>query len=462
MSSSPNTYEKANDVYIYDIRLVSDMGSDLSLKKQTKVINIYEDVTSACIRGEIVFTDAQNLIRHFPICGQESVHIKFSTPGTGTDPVEFKLDVVEILERTKSDNGKSELIRLGLVSKQARMNEAFRISQTFRGPIHSMIAKIYKNYLKSDKPVALEPTTNQITYCVPNKRPIETIQWLASRSISGEQSPQSYNFLFFETAKAFMFVSLDSLASVPAAVTYTYSGSNRQSDSPMTTTNYLLKINNIEELNYTKSFNRLNEMNDGLYSSELLVHDITYKYISKTNKNYYKDWNNTNHIEPNPTLPRGLNKYANTVNPKLIVRNRQSGLFESHTSQRYEEFLQNRNISILEYDINKVEITVPGNCKLTCGLPINMEIVKPEPLYSGDMEKKDTFQSGKYLITAVRHFLEDVGTKPTHKCIVQLSRGSLPEAIPDKITFDGRSFEPNHQDSSSGVYGILDLFKGFA
>ena len=457
MSSNPNHYEKPNDIFIYEVWMTSDAGGDMSLLKQVQHISIYEDVTSTCIRGEIAFTDGQNLIGHFPICGQERIRIKFVTPGMGLQPNTYELDVVEIIERTKSNDGKSELVKLGLVSPQARLNKLTRLSKTFRGPVSALASNIYQNHLRTDKPIAIEKTSNSVAYCVPNKHPIEAIQWLASKAISGEGLPSSYNYLFFENSRSFVFSSLDSLSSVRPVLTLKLGQQSPTSTNPGKTPDLLSRINDIEEITVMKSFDRLQEMNDGLYSSKLTLHDITFKSITEVENNFYTDYNNTKHIEQFPTLPVKLNKYANTKDSKKIVRYKQSaGMGGGDTSQDYDKFLQNRNNSMLEYNINKLEVAIAGNSQLTVGMPINLEIPKPEPLYTDDTDILDQYQSGKYLVTAVRHLI-DVGSKPIYKSVVQLSRGASPRRLPDSSLFDGRKGEPS---PIPGIGGILDFFKG--
>jgi len=457
MSSREDLYEKLNDIFVFDVLMTSDTGGDLSIMDQVKHISIYEDVTSTCVRAELSFTDGQGLINNFPIVGQETIKIKFVTPGMGLAPTTYKLDVVGILERTKSNSGKSELVKLDLISSQARLNKASRISQTFRGNIGSIVSNIFTNYLYSEKPVAIEPTINQITYCVPNKNPIETIQWLAAKSISGESSPGSYNYLFFENAASFVFSSLDKMASQESHFKYILSTETPVSANPTSTPNLISKIYNIEEINFTKSFNRLSEMSDGMYESKLLVHDITLKSIKENKFNYYVDFFKLNHIESFPTLPARINKYASSEDTKLIVKNRQSGLFTgSPGSQNFESYLQYRGVSLAEYDINKIEIVVPGNSILTVGTPVYLDLPKAEPLYKENTNRMDEYSSGKYLVTAIRHMI-DLGTKPIYKNVVQLSRGSSPVRFSDKTTFDGREGE---KPVGSGVFGIMDFFKG--
>jgi hypothetical protein len=457
MSSNPNNYEKPNDIFIYEVTMTSDIGGDTSLLRQVKHISIYEDVTSTCIRGELSFTDGQNIMAHFPICGQERIKIRFVTPGLGLDPTTYELDVVEILERTKSDNGKSELIKLGLISPQARLNKLTRISKTFRGKTSAIASSIFRNHLRIDKPIAIEPTSNSIAYCSPSKNPIEIIQWLACKAVSGETNLGSYNYLFFENANSFVFASLDSLSSVNPTLTLKMGKPTPISSNPSKPPDLLGRINEFENIDMVKGFNRLQEMSDGLYSSKLILHDLTFKSIKEVENNFYTDYYKTKHIEEYPTLPIKLNKYANSKDSKKIVRYKQSAYLDGkNTSQDYDKYLQKRNTSMLEYDINKFEVTIAGNSKITVGIPINLEISKPEPAYADTVNSIDEDQSGKYLVTAVRHMI-DVGSKPVYKNIVQLSRGASPRRLPDAATFEGRKGAPSPVPSISG---IIDFFKG--
>ena len=53
--------------------------------------------------------DAHNLVKHFPIIGQEKITIKYKTPGFNKNMKELSFDIYSLEGRTKSDNLAIEL-----------------------------------------------------------------------------------------------------------------------------------------------------------------------------------------------------------------------------------------------------------------------------------------------------------------------------------------------------------------
>ena len=86
-------------------------------------------------------------------------------------------------------------------------------------------------------------------------------------------------------------------------------------------------------------------------------------------------------------------------------------LYETHE----EEYSFQRRSMMQQINTFSVELTVPGNSDITVGDIID---------YDGSIyntEEKDRYISGKYLVTAVNHFI----TRDGYKSVVIISRDSI-------------------------------------
>ena len=70
-----------------------------------------------------------------------------------------------------------------------------------------------KKYLKTTKNVFAEETVSQHSFIIPNWRPLDTIYWIAERSIrkSAKGNQLQNGFMFYENALGYNFKSIDNI-----------------------------------------------------------------------------------------------------------------------------------------------------------------------------------------------------------------------------------------------------------
>ena len=83
-----DTLTKAGQFALSDIQLISYQSSDggsepkkVSVRSLVLEINIYEDIFSKGLSGNVVLLDGQNLTNHLPLTGFERIEFKLNTPG---------------------------------------------------------------------------------------------------------------------------------------------------------------------------------------------------------------------------------------------------------------------------------------------------------------------------------------------------------------------------------------------
>ena len=72
--------QRAGQVKIEQLKLITSSNQIIDLSEFLVELNIYEDIFSNYLRGEIVLTDSRNLIDQFYIHGEEFLNIKVRTP----------------------------------------------------------------------------------------------------------------------------------------------------------------------------------------------------------------------------------------------------------------------------------------------------------------------------------------------------------------------------------------------
>ena len=77
------------------------------------------------------------------------------------------------------------------------MNTRKRVNRAFKGRLDAQVIKILrdKNGINTRKRILLEPTRNRDTVVMPNLRPFDAINLLASKALSGNAKGSELLFL---------------------------------------------------------------------------------------------------------------------------------------------------------------------------------------------------------------------------------------------------------------------------
>lgn len=74
--------QSPGDVRIKRLILVSAVGKFINVLDYLVELNIYESIFKPGLSGTLTLGDSRNLIKDFPILGEELLIVEFTTPGT--------------------------------------------------------------------------------------------------------------------------------------------------------------------------------------------------------------------------------------------------------------------------------------------------------------------------------------------------------------------------------------------
>ena len=80
MANSNQGVQKAGDVEILDVKLITTTNIVIDLTDFLAELNIYEDMFANSMHGNLMIVDARNLIEKAPIIGEEYLIVKVKTP----------------------------------------------------------------------------------------------------------------------------------------------------------------------------------------------------------------------------------------------------------------------------------------------------------------------------------------------------------------------------------------------
>ena len=438
-NQKPDHIEFAGDYKLDHVFLHNHMGEVTDIKRVMSELNIYESIYKNALTGSIVIIDAQNLISKLELNGTERISFKLSTPGAvdkrsmvdASVETGHPFHVYKITDRKQLAPG-TLLYTLHFGSREFMRNLRTKVSQAYEGRLDMSVLKILtdENYLDSKKEVSFEPTGNADKIVIPNLRPFDAINMIAKRSLPEKSNGVGY--YLYETTKGINFRSWDNMVSVrgsydrPIVQDFYY--------MPMNVNDTTIKDKINHDYKSVESYKFVNNFHDvaantiiGTYGHNVITHNLYDKSYRKSDYIYELEFGDTKHTEvANERSNR--ERYAVAAGSRVDEDDKKiSDYNESRVSlQSTTQFLHNENTGAgygldVRQDGPKLAQQVSQMAQVINGTALKLIIKGQSYLEAGDLiqfnmlavdEKNtdgsfDPQYSGKYIITKIRHQIND-------------------------------------------------------
>lgn len=306
-------YDDLNNRYPGDFRageiiLYSYGGSQLEISGMTAVVNVYQDLDSAFLSGNLMFFDSVGAVNKLPIIGNEFLEFKFRTPidAKGDEEMNATNHRFQVYEkRSVRSTQNTQAVALFFTSIESIRNERLRVSKSLSGSYGEMVDKIFKTdktLLNSKKDVFIDPTKGVYKYTFPNCRPAEAVRHMTY--MSEPINFKTPDYMFYENNRGFHFRCLESL--------YRESGDNTRNRPFVAFIDLLSAFNpnfgtpDVESespitkpysFSFNDSYNTLKNTRRGMFGSVTYAHDLIDKKFIKSRTSYTNYYEQALHID---------------------------------------------------------------------------------------------------------------------------------------------------------------------
>ena len=306
-------YDDLNNRYPGDFRageivLYSYGGSQLEISGLTAVVNIYQDLDSAFLSGNLMFFDSIGAVNKLPIIGNEFLEFKFRTPINAggdeeLDATNHRFQVYE--KRSVRSTQTTQAVALFFTSIESIRNERLRVSKSLTGSYAEMVDKVVKSdktLLNSKKDLFIDPTKGLYKYTFPNCRPAEAVRHMTY--MSEPINFKTPDYMFYENNRGFHFRCLESLyresadstrnrpfvafVDLLSAFNPNFGTPDNESESPITKP-YSFSFND--------SYNTLKNTRRGMFGSVTYAHNLIDKKFTKSRLTYTNYYEQALHID---------------------------------------------------------------------------------------------------------------------------------------------------------------------
>ena len=126
----------AGEFLVLKCELMTTNGTTYDIRQLVQSINIYEDIFSTAVSGDITIKDTNNMVFNGPIIGEEKLLLKIQTPqrnpndNTIIDYTDTPLSVYK-LNNVQGAGENALLYSLNFTTQEAMRNQVSRVSQSY-------------------------------------------------------------------------------------------------------------------------------------------------------------------------------------------------------------------------------------------------------------------------------------------------------------------------------------------
>jgi len=396
MQSSSNDFK--GKVSVNSILLTNGKGDKVvDLSKSYAEINIFEDIFSPFMTGNILLLDSLNLVQELPIVGEELIEIDFSTIGDTEDTFRRQFQI-QSLENRKIEGEQSESFVLQFISTGYYDAISTVISKSYQNEkLDSIVQKVVGEVTQmASLGVNVDDTFDTQNFIIPRLNAIRAIELLRKRTLNTNQVS---DFVFFETREQFEFRSLSKLF-----------------EQDFTKPLYYLPNTGISFKNYPKDLGISSEFDfvvkseqiktqidngqnivDGMYGNRLISFDPIKKLYTET------DHNLSSNRDSFGRLDRGnffTNDFASQFGERPSTK---TMLHVTGSNDNVEKWLPSKAVQRRLINNIRVEVTLDGILSFTAGETTYYARRNANPLVKNVDSAFDKFMEGKYLVSAVKH-----------------------------------------------------------
>lgn len=414
-----NQLRYAGDVNIEKITITTSKGAFQDITAQVINVQFYEDLFSPFLSGSLVIKDALDLVNVMPFIGEEFVDIEITTPTIEIGKISGRFHIYKMTDRILVGD-RAVAYQLHFMSVESLVDVNKKISKVYSGKISDIVTTFIKDKnegFESEKNIYVEPTRNSIKYISNFWSPVKNLQYLAENGLSENKSP---SYLFFENRDGFYFISIESLYKGDVTQEFVYDRYTRD-EVPLggNALNIMEDYKRISSYSIPVAYDYMDRIRSGLMASKLFSYDSTKK--TYTAKNYVASSRFDSQIHLNK-FPIFSDSAAYRANANLINYNRAFETFSSFGDTTNARIIQDRIAILKAAEANKMQISVAGRSDYTVGQVVKVSLNKSQPIDYRETETDymDEMFSGKYLISAINHYI----TRDSHECHMELIKDS--------------------------------------
>lgn len=414
-----DTVFQAGEYNLDYAEILQASGSAIDIRQQIDGISFYEDIYAPFISGKISFRDTQDLPNWLGRSGRDIIRISVGTPGIVDSKKISGLFVVFKMSDRTMIRDRTQMYNFHFISVEALADLHTQISKAFSGTAETMIKKITKEYLQTEKALTYESSISSFKFVSNFWSPSKAINYIAQHAKNAQNDS---SFLFYENRYGFMFNTLSDMNN--QKITQVFDENDFSVDITADPSNNVQfgQANRDpnrdyqipQEVRVQTTYDYMDVYRGGGIRTRMMTHDILKKqYVVSDFK-----MNSTGVLNQNSLFRQDVIDNAGAL--RMFVQ-KEYGVNDVPNSTN-SQIIQSRISELKLMMSSKIEIDVFGRSDYTVGQRVyyNSNVKQQISLADKPNALEDKVTSGYYIITAISHNF----TRKAHMCTIELSKES--------------------------------------
>ena len=438
MAGDNNIILNPQDYSLDYCKVITSVGLPYDFRHAIMEFNYFEDLYSNYISGSILVNDAVGFLSNMSFNGHEYIILGFSKPDDETSKIEKTFRIFKVDNRHML-NDQNENYLLHFCSEENVLSEQKKVSKSYKNKkVSDIVIDIVMNQLGTANTKFLatncEETQGTRDIIIPNFKPFEAINWLCTQAISNSSQTKGSPYLFYENYFGYNFKSLQSLYDGQIYGNFKYEPKNLTMPDDARVQDLSSEKTNVLTYEPISNFDSLNMINSGAYANRIITIDPLRMRYDIKDFDYKKYFGSAKKLNDHGLLSNTENRFGQSANTaydsvlKVVTTNTGETTYNPYIKAHQpdikdiniETTVPLRTAQIAHINAIRYKISIPGDPKMTVGNIITFSV--PELTRTVDGKNEDVYNSGKYLVTAVRHRL-DVENK--FITILEISKDSV-------------------------------------
>jgi len=204
---STDEHVDSRDFRIIGIDLIGADGVFRDISKLVIELQVRQDMYLGFMSGEAIINDGSDMHSQAALHGNEYIYIHITEPEQQIS-INKAFRVYKVGDRSSAQNN-SQRYTIYFVSDEMMTAHLSKISKAYKAnTISDIPSDIMKTYLNIPTDhIIIDPTTSPVDVIIPNFRPTEALNWLASRAFDGKDAC----WFFYENLNGYNFRSINSI-----------------------------------------------------------------------------------------------------------------------------------------------------------------------------------------------------------------------------------------------------------
>lgn len=405
---------RIGDVEISELIIYSERGSTRLLNSLVSM-SIYESIFTPGMVCDIKVIDMNDQLGQLRFVGDELVYLEMYVLGSQRAVYNFALHNLSGLENVGAQKGKMYMLQC--VSEEAMYAKTNFVQKSYNQLCSEMVEDIHTAYLKSTKPIIVEPTSAPQRIIIPHKNPYQAIDLIKRRSVSAENDASLY--MFFENRtneqQTFNFVTIEKMFTGEPVKDF-------QMSDAININSLARGDDNIIAFRIPDQFNSTDRIAHGGPRRVTTFNFTTWEFANQNIQT-----NDASYIDGGSGTMNSATFRSRYFNADIPPQ----ALIPVDISQRPTTFIPEATPDLQAYTAsmlqNSIRIKVIGDTILTAGVMINCQLPNKQSFTSPPTE--DLLITGKFLITRIHHRISEVVDRPRYTCVIEAVKGRYEEGV---------------------------------